>query len=142
MTPRILQFPTPTPQDALTYFGRELGFEVDPVDLAQDLAEGRTEGFVLVECRGAEAYAKARIPGAVNLPYREITEDSTRDLDKNLVYLCYCESIYCNAATQGALRLAALGFTVKRLSGGITTWQAGGHPTETGHGEPLRTLER
>ena len=60
-----------------------------------------------------------------------MTEESTRDLDRNLVYVCYCESIYCNAATQGAYRLARLGFTVKRLSGGITTWLAHGYPTES-----------
>ncbi|QRP44950.1 rhodanese-like domain-containing protein [Amycolatopsis sp. FDAARGOS 1241] len=139
MTPRILQFSTPTSAEAVTYFGRELGFEVDPVDLAQDLAEGRTDGYVLVECRGAEAYECARIPGAINLPYCEVTEDTARELDRNLVYVCYCESIHCNAATQGALRLSALGFTAKRLSGGITTWQASGYPVETI--TPVRTLE-
>lgn len=142
MKPRILQFETPAPNQAVTYFGRELGFEVDPVDLAEDLAEGRTDGYVLAETRGAEAYARARIPGAIHLPYKNITEDSTRDFDKDLVYVCYCESIHCNAATQGALRLSALGFTAKRLSGGITTWQNAGHPTETALLTPLRTLER
>ncbi|MEW2505669.1 rhodanese-like domain-containing protein [Amycolatopsis sp. NPDC047767] len=141
MKPRILQFDTPTPNEAVAYFGRELGFEVDPVDLAQDLEDGRTDGYVLAETRGAEAYARARIPGAIHLPYRDITEHSTRDLDKNLVYVCYCESIHCNAATQGALRLSALGFTAKRLSGGITTWQNAGYPTESAPGSHLRTLE-
>ncbi|WP_409183073.1 rhodanese-like domain-containing protein [Amycolatopsis sp. VS8301801F10] len=131
MKPRILSLPSEA-SSAVEYFGRELAFEVDPVDLALDLADGRTDGYVLVETRSPGAYAEARLPGAICLPYREITEESTRDLDRNLVYVCYCESIYCNAATQGAYRLARLGFTVKRLSGGITTWLAHGYPTEAG----------
>ncbi|WP_326568579.1 rhodanese-like domain-containing protein [Amycolatopsis rhabdoformis] len=141
MKPRILDFTTATPQEAVTYFGRELGFEVDPVDLAQDLAEGRTEGYVLAETRSLEKYHEARLPGAIHLPYWEITAERMRASDKSLTYVCYCESIHCNAATQGALRLAALGFTVKRLSGGITTWRSAGYPTETGPRQPLRTLE-
>ncbi|MCG3757458.1 rhodanese-like domain-containing protein [Amycolatopsis sp. Poz14] len=135
MKPRILSLPREA-ANAVEYFGRELAFEVDPVDLAQDLADGRTDGYVLVETRSPGAYAEAHLPGAICLPYREMTEESTRDLDRNLVYVCYCESIYCNAATQGAYRLAQLGFTVKRLSGGITTWLAHGYPTEAGEPVP------
>ncbi|WP_020662319.1 rhodanese-like domain-containing protein [Amycolatopsis benzoatilytica] len=136
MKPNFLSLPIGASDDAADYFGRELAFEVDPVDLAQDLAAARTDGYVLVETRSAGAYAEAHLPGAICLPYREITAESTRDLDRNLVYVCYCESIYCNAATQGAYRLARLGFTVKRLSGGITTWLAHGYPVETGVAVP------
>ncbi|MGV9298681.1 MULTISPECIES: rhodanese-like domain-containing protein [Amycolatopsis] len=136
MKPRILSLPIEAPANAVEYFGRELAFEVDPVDLALDLADGRTDGYVLVETRSPGAYAEAHLPGAICLPYREMTEESTRDLDRSLVYVCYCESIYCNAATQGAYRLAQLGFTVKRLSGGITTWLAHGYPTEAGMAVP------
>lgn len=132
MKPTVLSLPIGTPDDAAGYFGRELAFEVDPVDLAQDLAHGRTDGYLLVETRSPGAYTEAHLPGAICLPYREITAESTRGFDRDLVYVCYCESIYCNAATQGAYRLAQLGFTVKRLSGGITTWLAHGYPAETG----------
>uniref|UniRef100_UPI0003A86C6F rhodanese-like domain-containing protein n=1 Tax=Amycolatopsis balhimycina TaxID=208443 RepID=UPI0003A86C6F len=95
-----------------------------------DLDAGRTDGYVVVETRAPEVFAQARIPGAINLPYREMTPESTAHLDKNLVYVCYCESPQCNAATKGALKLAELGFKVKRLSGGITSWIAAGYPTE------------
>jgi rhodanese-related sulfurtransferase len=127
---RTLAFPAAAPEAAVEYFGAELGFEVDPDDLVQDLEAGRTDGYVVVETRAPEAFAHARIPGAINLPYRDLTAENTKHLDRDLVYVCYCESTVCNAATKGALKLAELGFKVKRLSGGITGWIAAGYPVE------------
>ncbi|MFF1615699.1 rhodanese-like domain-containing protein [Amycolatopsis sp. NPDC058278] len=127
---RTLAFPAAAPAAAIEYFGAELGFEVDPDDLVQDLEAGRTDGYLVVETRAPEAFAHARIPGAINLPYRDLTPETAAHLDRDLVYVCYCESTVCNAATKGALRLAELGFKVKRLSGGITGWIAAGYPVE------------
>jgi rhodanese-related sulfurtransferase len=129
-TARTLTVPAPAPEAAMRYFGAELAFEVDPDDLVRDLEAGRTEGYVVVETRAEEAFAQARIPGAINLPYRDLTPETTAHLDRGLVYVCYCESLNCNAATKGALKLAELGFQVKRLSGGITSWIAVGYPVD------------
>jgi rhodanese-related sulfurtransferase len=129
-TARTITVPAPTPEAAMNYFGAELAFEVDPDDLVRDLEAGHTEGYVVVETRAEEAFAQVRIPGAINLPYRDMTPESTKHLDRDLVYICYCESSMCNAATKGALKLAELGFRVKRLSGGITSWIAAGYPVE------------
>ncbi|MET8853613.1 rhodanese-like domain-containing protein [Amycolatopsis sp. NPDC004625] len=127
---RTLAFPAAASAAAVEYFGAELAFEVDPDDLVQDLEAGRTDGYVVVETRAPEAFAHARIPGAINLPYRDMTAESTKHLDGDVVYVCYCESAQCNAATKGALKLAQLGFKVKRLSGGITSWLAAGYPVD------------
>jgi rhodanese-related sulfurtransferase len=129
-TARTLTVSAPAPEAATKYFGAELAFEVDPDDLVQDLDAGRTDGYVVVETRAEEAFKAARIPGAINLPYKDMTAENTQHLDQDLVYVCYCESINCNAATKGALKLAELGFKVKRLSGGITSWIAAGYPVE------------
>ena len=135
-TARTLTVPAPAPEAAMNYFGAELAFEVDPDDLVRDLEAGHTDGYVIVETRAEEVFAQARIPGAINLPYRDMTPETTAHLDNQLVYVCYCESINCNAATKGALKLAELGFQVKRLSGGITSWIAAGYPVDrTGAGE-------
>lgn len=131
-TARTLTVPAPASSSAVAYFGAQLGFEVDPDDLARDLDAGRTDGYVVVETRAPAAFAQARIPGAINLPYQDMTPGTTAHLDRDLVYVCYCESSDCNAATKGALKLAELGFRVKRLSGGITSWIAGGYPVD-GH---------
>ncbi|CCH28324.1 rhodanese-like domain-containing protein [Actinosynnema sp. NPDC047251] len=125
-----LRFPPADPAVAAAHFSAELAFEADPDDVVRDLRAGDVEGFRLVETRSAEAFARAHLPGAVNLPHWEMDDTSTAGWDRDLVYICYCESFECNAATKGAAKLAALGFRVKRLSGGIRAWQAAGHPTE------------
>ncbi|ONF64764.1 rhodanese-like domain-containing protein [Amycolatopsis keratiniphila] len=128
--PRTLTFPALDGATAAAHLRAELALEVDPDDLVRDLASGTQLGYVVVETRAPEAFASARIPGAINLPYRDMTAESVSGLDRELVYICYCESIHCNAATKGALKLAEFGFKVKRLSGGITAWQAAGYPVE------------
>jgi rhodanese-related sulfurtransferase len=125
-----LRFPAADPAAAAAFFAAELAFEADPDDVVRDVKAGTTEGFQLVETRSAEAFARLRIPGAINLPHWDVDETTTADWDRELVYVCYCESFECNAATKGALKLSRLGFKVKRLAGGITTWQAAGYPVE------------
>ncbi|MEV6243863.1 rhodanese-like domain-containing protein [Lentzea sp. NPDC051838] len=124
-----LRFPAADPDQAAKFFEAELAFEADPDDVYRDMQDNNTHGYVLVETRSAEAFAQARIPGAINLPYRDLPDQL--DLDPNLVYICYCESFQCNAATKGALALARRGFKVKRLAGGITAWKSAGYPVDT-----------
>ncbi|SDZ46232.1 Rhodanese-related sulfurtransferase [Amycolatopsis xylanica] len=128
---RVLAQPAPSPEASVARYSAELAFEVDPDDLHRDLVAGTQEGYVVVETRAPEAFQSVRIPGAINLPYREMTAESTAELDRSLVYVCYCESFQCNAATKGALKLAELGFSVKRLAGGIKAWVEAGYPTES-----------
>ncbi|WP_181775025.1 rhodanese-like domain-containing protein [Amycolatopsis pittospori] len=127
---RVLTFQALDSAAAAARLRAELALDVDPDDLVRDLTAGVRHGYVIVETRAPEAFAAARIPGAINLPYRGMTPESVSDLDRDLVYICYCESIHCNAATKGALKLAELGFKVKRLSGGITAWAAAGYPID------------
>ncbi|ANZ36122.1 rhodanese [Lentzea guizhouensis] len=123
-----LRFPAADPQTAASFFAAELAFEADPDDVYRDMLAGDTQGYVLVETRSPEAFAAKRIPGAINLSYRDLPERV--DLDPGLVYVCYCESFQCNAATKGALALAQRGYRVKRLAGGITAWERAGYPVE------------
>jgi rhodanese-related sulfurtransferase len=125
-----LRFPAADPAAAAAFFAAELAFEADPDDVVRDMQAGTTDGFQLVETRSPEAFARVRIPGAINLPHRDADETTTAGWDRDLVYVCYCESFECNAATKGALALSRLGFKVKRLAGGIRTWHAAGYPVE------------
>ncbi|WP_414940192.1 rhodanese-like domain-containing protein [Amycolatopsis sp. cmx-11-51] len=128
--PRVLTFQALDSATAAIHLRAELALDVDPDDLFRDLTAGAQRDYVVVETRSSEAFASARIPGAINLPYRDMTSESVSQLDRDPVYVCYCESIHCNAATKGALKLAEFGFKVKRLSGGISIWQAAGYPVD------------
>jgi rhodanese-related sulfurtransferase len=137
MTSSVLRFPVAEPAAAAAFFAAELAYDVDPDDVAVDLRAGATAGYQLIECRGPQKFGELRIPGAINLPYWTIDEHTTATMDREILHICYCESFQCNAATQGALRLAELGFQVKRLAGGITTWQAAGFPVEGARAQAL-----
>ena len=51
-------------------------------------------------------------------------------LPKDKVMVTYCWGPGCNSSTKGALRLAALGFRVKELIGGLEYWIKGGGRVE------------
>lgn len=129
---KVLGIPAADPERALRHFLGKLDVECDPSDLGADLASG-AGGFVVLDVRSAEAYKAGHVPGARSLPHWEITPEAVGDLglDKGIVYITYCWGTHCNGATKGAAKLAALGYRVKELIGGVPGWQAEGFPLET-----------
>jgi rhodanese-related sulfurtransferase len=115
--------------EAAQHFRNKLAFEVDAWDLNQLLREGAN--VVVIDARTAEAYSQEHIPRAVSLHHRKMNQESTRQLDRETLYVTYCDGIGCNASTKGALNLAGLGFQVKELIGGIEWWKREGYPTES-----------
>ena len=61
--------------------------------------------------------------------------ETVAHLDRNKVYVVYCDGIGCNASTKGAYKLARLGFRTKELLGGLDWWRRDGHPV-TARPEP------
>jgi len=128
---KVLGVPPAEPADALRFFLGKLNYECDPSDLGHDL-EHAPDGFVVLDVRSREAYAAGHIPGARSLPHWEITPDRVGELglDPDTVYVTYCWGTHCNGATKGAAKLAALGFRVKEMIGGVPGWQAEGYELE------------
>lgn len=114
--------------DQLNYYKSKLEFEMDSWDLHEALSND--EQLIVVDGRAVEAYTKEHIPGALNLPHREINTDSTASLDRSHIYVCYCDGIGCNASTKTALKLLMLGFEVRELIGGLDWWKRDGYATE------------
>ena len=110
------------------HYEDKLAFEMDPADLFEALQNG--EKVVAVDTRKSEGYNREHIPGAISFPHRAMNEESTKNLDKDILYITYCDGIGCNASTRGALKLASLGFKVKELIGGIEWWKFDGYATE------------
>lgn len=127
----VLQVPAAEPLEAQSHFINKLSVETDPSDVHADLGKG-VAGFVVVDCRRPEQYAEGHIPGAISLPYRDITPEGTAHLPKDKTIVTYCSSWHCNASSKGALQLSALGFRVKEMIGGIAGWKDEGYPVETG----------
>lgn len=113
--------------DQIAHYQGKLAYEMDSADLQEALEKG--ESIVVVDGRAAGAFAQEHIPGAISLPHREISANSTDSLDKSKLYVCYCDGIGCNASTKTALKLLTLGFQVRELIGGLDWWKRDGHPT-------------
>jgi rhodanese-related sulfurtransferase len=120
----------------LEFYQNKLDFEIDAYDLYYGLQRG--EKIIALDVRQTIGFTKEHIPGAINIPHREINENTTKQLDKTKTYVCYCDGIGCNASTHGALKMAKLGFKVKELSGGIEWWKFDGYATE---GESVSSIK-
>ncbi len=108
------------PATARAHFQRRLGLETDCADVHASLKDGAD--FVLVDVRGPALFAAGHVPGAVNIPHRTMTAETMVHYPKDTLFVVYCAGPHCNGATKGAIRLAALGYRVKEMIGGITGW--------------------
>ncbi|OCB69637.1 rhodanese [Flavobacterium piscis] len=116
----------------IKHYENKLAFEMDPSDLFDALNNG--EKVIVIDARKAFGFEAEHIPTAINIPHREMTAETTKHLDKDVLYVTYCDGIGCNASTRGALNMAKLGFKVKELMGGIEWWKFDGYSTEGTNG--------
>lgn len=115
------------PALAQAHFASRLAFETDPADLMFDLAQGNPR-LAVIDTRSAASFEQCHIPGAIHMP--RVNEASAAGLPRDKVYVVYCWGPACNGATRAALRLAALGYRVKELLGGIEYWRHEGGAVE------------
>ena len=125
----VLETPAAAPDATRLHYSGKLAYETDPSDVNADLENG-LRAFVLVDARSKEDFDERHIPGAMNVPYRTITAETTKNLSKDKLVVVYCWGPGCNAATKAAVRLAALGFRVKEMIGGIEYWDKEGYGVE------------
>jgi rhodanese-related sulfurtransferase len=112
----------------IKHYQNKLAYEIDSSDLFDALNNG--EKYIAIDARKPVGFEAEHIPSAINLPHREMNEETTKNLDRNFIYVTYCDGIGCNASTKGALKMATLGFQVKELIGGLAWWKSDGYATE------------
>ena len=107
--------------------------EMQKISLEEAAALVETEGYVFFDVRKAEDYALGHIPGAVSHDMDAAKEGdfnagvavmkmATRDLDSNIIVVCYSGNRYAQATTNV---LSALGYDMSKvytLEGGFTAW--------------------
>ncbi|HET9121046.1 MAG TPA: rhodanese-like domain-containing protein [Solirubrobacterales bacterium] len=64
----------------------------------------------LVEVLPAEEYAEEHLPGAINIPLKELDANSAAKLDETRPVVVYCWDYLCDMSPRAAARLASLGF--------------------------------
>lgn len=125
----VREYPAADPLEAGQHFLARLSVETDVADVFHDLTRG-TGNLLVLDVRSPAEYAVCHVPGALNLPHRQISPATTAEFDRNTLIVTYCWGPACNASTKGAARLAQLGFQVKEMIGGLEYWRHEGCPVE------------
>jgi rhodanese-related sulfurtransferase len=118
----VTEIPAADPADAEAHFAALLRFETDCWDVHAALHAKHT-GFIVLDVRSPEAFARGHVPGAVNLPHARINERNLAPFAADALFVVYCNGPHCNGADRAALRLAKLGRKVKKMIGGIEGWK-------------------
>ena len=87
---------------------------------AKDIMDSR-EDYIILDVRTQDEFDESRIPGAILIPYDEITEKAEDLLtDKDQLILVYCRS--GRRSKLAAEALVELGYTNIKEFGGIIDW--------------------
>jgi rhodanese-related sulfurtransferase len=88
------------------------------------------EGAQLVEVLPAEEYAEEHLPGAINIPLKELDGDSAAQLDKSRPVILYCWDYLCDMSPRAAARLDSLGFVAYDYAPSKVDYLARGRPRQ------------
>ena len=121
MTSPVTSVKAASPETALRHFSLRLSLETDCSDVFASSETGMKD-FILVDVRGEQAFARGHVPGAINLPHRQIDQERLAQLPSDTLFVVYCAGPHCNGANKAAVKLAELGRPVKEMIGGITGW--------------------
>jgi rhodanese-related sulfurtransferase len=118
-----------SPAERAAYYRAKMDAEWGPFDLKSAL-DKKDNSVIVLDTRGAEAFAEAHLPGAINIPTDELPQ-RLGELDKNKDIVPYCWSVVCHLATRASLYLSEQGYTVHELAGGIEYWKDYEMPVES-----------
>lgn len=131
MTNAVTHIPAAAAETAVRHFEAQFAFETDCWDTHDAMTRGEP-GFVLVDARSPELFARGHIPGAINIPHGKIIASRLRGYPPSTLFVTYCAGPHCNGAARAAAKFARLGFPVKLMAGGITGWLDEGFTLEAG----------
>jgi rhodanese-related sulfurtransferase/DNA-binding HxlR family transcriptional regulator len=110
-----------------TYF--QARDELEPVSAKELLTRLRGRDAVILDVRPEDEYGLGHLPGALNIPLRQLTQRlSELPLKRDII--AYCRGPYCVLSFEAVAELRARGFRVRRFREGFPEWKAAGLPIE------------
>jgi rhodanese-related sulfurtransferase/CBS domain-containing protein len=116
---------------------------IDRVEVKRLLSEVAAQ---LVEVLPAAGYRDEHLPGAINIPLKELDEETTRRLEASRPVIVYCYDYQWDLSSRAAARLESIGFTkVYDYIAGKADWGSAGlqlegdDPSEHRAGAHVRT---
>jgi ArsR family transcriptional regulator len=100
---------------------------LEPVSRKQLRKRMREGGVTVLDVRPADEFALGHIPGAVNIPLREL-KTRLSELDKAQEIIAYCRGPYCVLSFEAIAALRRKGYSARRLEDGMPEWRAAGLP--------------
>jgi ArsR family transcriptional regulator len=105
---------------------------LEPVSREELLERSRSGTVTVLDVRPADEFALGHLPGAVNVPLREL-EARLGSFDPEREVVAYCRGPYCVLSYEAVATLRARGFRSRRLEDGLPEWRAAGLPVVTGN---------
>jgi rhodanese-related sulfurtransferase len=101
--------------------------ELEPVPVKELLDRARKGLVTVLDVRPPEEFAAGHVPGAVNIPVREL-EKRLKELPKNKEVIAYCRGPYCLMSFDAVELLRRKGLRARRLEAGLPEWRLAGMP--------------
>jgi rhodanese-related sulfurtransferase len=103
--------------------------QLEPIPRTELLQRVRDGMVTILDVRPNEEYAAGHVPGALNVPLKEL-EQQLEILPRDQEVVAYCRGAYCILAFEAVARLREKGFQARRLEDGFPEWQHAGLPVE------------
>jgi rhodanese-related sulfurtransferase len=96
-----------------------------PLDRKALMAQARRGEVVVIDVRPAHEYDTAHLPHARSVPLDELRQRLAA-LPKDREIVAYCRGPFCLMSDEAVALLRAEGFQARKISDGVSEWQAAG----------------
>ena len=97
------------------------------------LEQARKGEVIVIDVRPQDEYETAHLPFARSMPVTEI-ERRLAELPADKEIVAYCRGPFCLLSDEAVALLAAKGYRARKISDGVSEWQAAGLPVTASKG--------
>jgi len=103
---------------------------LEPVSRKELMRRIRDGTVTVLDARPAEEFAAGHLPGALNVPLRELKR-RIKEFPRGQEIVAYCRGQYCVLSYEAVAELRKRGFKAFRLEDGYPEWKSAGLPVES-----------